>query len=179
MRILRELLFRPNARFSDLNISDLPTDQFTYHLKRLIQDRYVKKNNKEYMLVQRRKKQPYYNFIGFVSGKVKYGETVIEAAAREFFEETNLHATMSLRFVLHEHVYSSSKKLLEDKYFHVIHAHHVSGTLKNTREGENTWIAKQKLLTLQNTFYDEHDIIALFEENTLQYIEKSYVVDSF
>jgi len=55
MLILRELLFRPNSRFSDLNIQGLSNDHFSYHIKVLIQDKYVTKNDSKYSLTNKGK----------------------------------------------------------------------------------------------------------------------------
>ncbi len=46
--ILRNLLFNPEARFSDLNMEHLPTDQFTFHLKRLMELELIEKINQNH-----------------------------------------------------------------------------------------------------------------------------------
>ena len=48
--ILKQLLFTPKARFTDLNKFDMTSDQFTYHLKKLIRDRFIEKENDRYIL---------------------------------------------------------------------------------------------------------------------------------
>lgn len=50
MLILRELLFHPNSRFSDLNIDGLSNDHFSYHINTLIELGYVKKESGKYSL---------------------------------------------------------------------------------------------------------------------------------
>ncbi len=55
MLILRELLFNPNSRFTDLNIQGLSNDHFSYHIKVLIQDGYVTKNESKYVLTNKGK----------------------------------------------------------------------------------------------------------------------------
>ena len=50
MKILRELLYHPKARFSDLNVSDLSSDHFTYHINCLIRDKLVIKTKGTYKL---------------------------------------------------------------------------------------------------------------------------------
>lgn len=50
MKILRELLFHPNSRFSDLNIDDLTNDHFTYHINKLVKIGLVEKENDRYSL---------------------------------------------------------------------------------------------------------------------------------
>ena len=55
MLILRELLFKPNARFTDLNIKGLSNDHFSYHIKTLLEDGYVTKEDKAYSLTTKGK----------------------------------------------------------------------------------------------------------------------------
>lgn len=55
MLILRELLFNPNSRFSGLNIQGLSNDHFAYHIKVLIQEGYVTKNESKYSLTNKGK----------------------------------------------------------------------------------------------------------------------------
>lgn len=43
LQILKTLLFNPVARFSDLNISGLTNDHFTFHINQLVKNGYVKK----------------------------------------------------------------------------------------------------------------------------------------
>lgn len=53
--ILRELLFKPNARFRDLKKVDIPNDHFSFHLKQLQQNGLVKKIDKRYVLTTKGK----------------------------------------------------------------------------------------------------------------------------
>ena len=48
--ILKQLLFKPKARFRDLNKSDLTNDHFTFHLKRLIGLGLIEKEGNIYQL---------------------------------------------------------------------------------------------------------------------------------
>src|SRR3989344_4878566 len=48
--ILRELLFKPNARFRDLKTVDVTNDHFTFHVNRLIQEGLITKSNGKYSL---------------------------------------------------------------------------------------------------------------------------------
>ncbi|KKQ98567.1 MAG: NUDIX hydrolase [Candidatus Woesebacteria bacterium GW2011_GWB1_39_12] len=48
--ILRELLFKPNARFRDLKKVDITNDHFTFHLKHLLKEGLVVKTNGRYSL---------------------------------------------------------------------------------------------------------------------------------
>ena len=50
MLILRELLFNPNSRFSELNIKGLSNDHFSYHVNTLVDLGLVKKGENGYSL---------------------------------------------------------------------------------------------------------------------------------
>lgn len=51
--ILKQLLFKPEARFRDLNKSDLTNDHFTFHLKRLTKLGLISKSGNLYKLTPR------------------------------------------------------------------------------------------------------------------------------
>jgi len=48
--ILRELLFKPNARFRDLKKFDVTNDHFTFHINHLLKEGLITKNNGKYSL---------------------------------------------------------------------------------------------------------------------------------
>lgn len=50
INILKELLFKPNSRFSDLNVKGLTSDHFTFHIKRLVDEGLVEKLGEGYRL---------------------------------------------------------------------------------------------------------------------------------
>jgi 8-oxo-dGTP pyrophosphatase MutT (NUDIX family) len=55
LSILRELLFKPEAKFSELNKVDIPNDHFTFHIKHLIKEGLVAKNGNMYSLTNKGK----------------------------------------------------------------------------------------------------------------------------
>jgi ADP-ribose pyrophosphatase YjhB (NUDIX family) len=93
-------------------------------------------------LLQERLKHPYYGFWGFPSGKIRWGETILETAARELMEETGLTANHKYMGVYHEQVdQADSGESLEDKIFHIIHCSDVKGNLIDRFEGgHNAWM---------------------------------------
>lgn len=220
--ILRELLFKENARFSDLNWQKIRTDQFTFHLKSLIKAGLVKKasrgfysltaRGKEFAnrldtkslalekqakisvliigingqgktkkyLVQQRLKQPYFGFYGFVTGKVKWGETILEAANREFKEETGLEAKLKLVGIEHKMDYSERGEFLEEKYFFIVLAENPKGNLKRNFEGgRNLWLTKNEILNLEKLFEDVPQILKLIDQRKFFFFEKKYKVEKY
>lgn len=192
--ILRALLFVPKARFSDLNLTGLTNDHFTFHIKQLVEAGLVAKTSegryqlsgkgKEFanrmdtdtkaierqgklaallvsirksttgqveFLMQQRLKHPYYGFWGYMSGKIRWGETVLAAAARELKEETGLEGKLEFKGIMHKLDYTTDQMLLEDKYFYVVRATDHKGKLMEEFEGgKNQWMNKNDVLKLEH-----------------------------
>lgn len=102
----------------------------------------VVQNESGELLVQERLKHPYYGFWGFAGGKIRWGETIMQAAARELMEETGLTASFDYRGVYHELTKSEETgDVLEDKIFQVVHATKPKGDLKPDFDGgRNAWL---------------------------------------
>ena len=225
--ILRELLFKPSASFSDMQAqTNLTSDHFNFHVNKLIELGLVERiekgryrlslKGKEYankldtdnntierqpkvavllvvtrgkgsdleILAQQRLKQPFYGFWGLPSGKIRWGETIIECAGRELKEETNLSAKLKLVGIEHKLDYSQETgQLLEDKIFNIVHCYDVKGDMFEEFEGgRNIWIRpgdiKLKLkkyfegLDKDKTRYFKGDFI--FEEKKYYYSKGEY-----
>ncbi|MCA9381466.1 NUDIX domain-containing protein [Candidatus Dojkabacteria bacterium] len=80
-----------------------------------------KKGDYDFLLYTR-KKQPFYDHQGFASGKVPYGQSVVESALRELKEEANLDADAGEVFMIEHHrvYHHETKELLEDKFFYFV-----------------------------------------------------------
>jgi 8-oxo-dGTP diphosphatase len=185
--ILRDLLFKPEAGYSELQkISGLESDHFKFHIGRLVELGYVEKmvvgkyklssKGKEYankldtdigkierqpksaviivacnsdgtFLLQERLKHPYFGFWGYPGGKIRWGETILEAGARELLEETGLRGDIAYQGVYHEHVIQAeTNKIIEDKIFHVVSATNLSGELQLVFDGgKNAWLTETEL----------------------------------
>ena len=184
--ILRDLLFMPTAKFSELQkATGLESDHVKFHIARLVELGYVLKNNQSYtltqvgkeyankldtdrnqierqpksaiilvvenekgeLLAQERLKHPYFGFWGFAGGKIRWGETIIEAAARELMEETGLKAELTYMGVYHELTKSKETgEYLEDKIFHVVHgSRHKCELVENFEGGHNEWLSESEL----------------------------------
>lgn len=110
-------------------------------------------NGKKYFLMQQRLKQPYYGFWGFITGKIKWGETIEEGAQREFKEETGMVGDMELAGLKHKMDYNQLGELLEDKYFLLIRAGKLRGKLMEEFEGgRNKWMTREEIEGQANLF---------------------------
>jgi len=222
--ILRTLLFKETARFTELNINKIPNDHFTFHLKRLIGEGLVRKNQdgsyvltiagKEYAnrldtdskeveiekqakigilvvctdglgdkkkyLVQQRLKHPYHGFYGFISGKIKWGEGIYQAALRELEEEAGLKAKLDLVGIEHKIDYSKEGKLLEDKFFYIVKATSLTGQLLESFEGgRNAWLTQKEIKNLPDLFDDVLKIIKVIDKGKFIFFEDKYNVKRY
>lgn len=219
--ILRELLFKPHARFTDLKKVDITNDYFSFHLKQLISGGLVVKDDGLYSLTDegkefanrmdtealkierqgklavaihairyakgekqylthQRLKEPFYGWYGSHSGKIRWGETPLKAAKREFLEETGLRGDFKLKAIDHYHHFHKDGRLLEDKYFWVYRVTRLKGKLKEkVEEGKNIWMNEKDFRKLKNVFatYDEMEEVTTSKR--LLYIERPRTVESY
>lgn len=209
--ILRELLFRPQASYADLQKrTKLTSDHFNFHINRLVQLGLVERIEKgvyglsilgkEYAnkldtdnntierqpkvavllaitrevdgalqyVIQRRVKNPNFGFYGFPTGKVRWGETIIQTAQRECLEETGLQAEFTIAGVYHEHVRTDeTNKLFEDKIFFICKAENIQGELQERFEGgENQWLTLKEFQGKDKKFSSVHQELKIIETNT-------------
>ena len=134
---------------------------------------------REYLL-QQRLKQPYFGFWGFISGKIRWGESIYETAKREFKEETGLKAKFNLAGVKHKTDYDLSGNLLEDKFFFVMRAENPKGKLKKIFDGgKNKWFFKKDIFKTKDLFDDVDKTLEITESGGLVFTEKKFKVKRY
>jgi 8-oxo-dGTP pyrophosphatase MutT (NUDIX family)/predicted transcriptional regulator len=141
----------------------------------------IKKDQKSVKyLIQQRLKQPYYGYRGFVTGKVRWGETLPEAAQREFAEETGLRGKFTFVGLRHKIDYSTAGLLLEDKFFMVFRADRLEGNFrKNFEGGRNQWFSEKEIQKLPKLFPDVKITLRFIQGQTLRFHEKKYRVSTY
>lgn len=206
MKILRYLLLAPSAGFAELQkTTDLSSDHFNFHIKKLIEVGYIEKVDEKYtltrigkeysnrmdtddnviekqpkisvaliieneageFLAQQRLKQPYYGFWGRPTGKIRWGEKMVEAAARELMEETGLTADLTVAGFYHKMDYDKdSGDLLEDKIFVLVYGKNATGELIVDGEGHhNEWLSDEGLHRQGKYFQSVPEITAIAKNN--------------
>ena len=133
----------------------------------------------EYLLDQRLK-QPYYGFYGFLGGKMKWGETIYEAAARELKEESGLEADLTLKSIKHKMDYTPDNKILEDKFFFRFRGDNVRGEFIDSYPGgRSVWLTKEEIQKLPDLFPDVLEGMESMEREGIAYEENKYTAEGY
>jgi len=105
-------------------------------------------------LYQQRLKQPFYGYWGVPTGKIRWGETILDAARRELLEETGLEADVEFESIYHKMDYNhATGQLLEDKIFFIITCTNPRGTLIEQFEGgRNAWLTHAEYAAQELSF---------------------------
>ena len=100
-------------------------------------------------LLYRRLKQPYLNYVGKLGGKVRFGETIEDAARRELYEETGLSAqNLILEEIYHKLRFRQSGVFVQDVIFYIFHTLNPQGTLiERTLDQENFWATREEVFS--------------------------------
>lgn len=139
----------------------------------------IVENNEGKLLSQLRLKQPYYGFWGRQSGKLRWGEHLLEAAARELKEEAGLTADLQFAGIYHKMDYLKSGELLEDKYFFVVYGTNPVGELIVDAEGHhNEWLTVEELVSKDKVFASIPEITEFGRAHSGGFIEKRCEYDS-
>lgn len=219
--ILRHLLFVPSAGFADIQrATDLTSDHFNFHIKKLMDEGYIEKADKLYRLsrkgkeyanrmdtdeneiekqpkvsvvivlerinargqreslYQQRLKNPYYGFWGRLGGKMRWGESIVEAARRELLEESGLEADFEYKILYHKRDFDTATgKLLEDKIFLCVRATNPRSELMVDFEGgHNEWLTREQFDAKDKTFSSVNEFDELLDTNQT-FIEREFHYD--
>lgn len=136
----------------------------------------IVENGEGKFLAQQRLKQPYYGFWGRPTGKIRWGETMAEAAERELMEETGLTADLTVAGFYHKMDYDQeSGDLLEDKIFVLVYGTNPKGELITDDEGHhNEWLSDEELHERGKVFQSVPEITAMARSGMANFMEHRY-----
>lgn len=104
------------------------------------------------ILMIRREFEPFRGLWGLPGGKVRYGESLAEAAERELYEETNLKASFQeFCGVVAESVFAG-QRLVAHHLLMVCRLGRAYSTLQRSREGETRWFPRSLLAEYPDEF---------------------------
>jgi ADP-ribose pyrophosphatase YjhB (NUDIX family) len=112
------------------------------------------------ILVNIRKKVPFYDYAGIPGGKIEMGSSPINSAREEFFEETGLKADFKLSAISNYNTYNDDELMHHVIAFTYLATNTSGELIKSNREGENKWMTleefkKQKRYPELETFFEK------------------------
>jgi len=112
-----------------------------------------KDESRKELLLQERLKNPYFGFWGYPTGKVAWGETILQTAQRELEEETGLAGEFIFHGIYHEHAKDAqTNDLLEDKIFLITETINTQGVLLDGEGCYNKWVKLEDAQNFEKTF---------------------------
>ena len=132
-------------------------------------------------LLTKRLRQPYLGKVGHLTGKVKFGETLRQAAERELFEETGLIAENFYLERIYHKMRRRGSEWVQDVIFYIFQVTNLKGTLiEKTKYQENFWISKKELKKRKELdLYDDFKMNEDIKPKSLTFIEHADEVEGF
>lgn len=130
-------------------------------------------------VVETRLKHPFYGCQGFMTGKIKWGTSILETAERELKEETNLEGKAEFMGIKHWQDYDKDGNILADKCLFMCKIKNPTGTLRpECDEGQYNWVYLNEFDTFVTKPYDK-DSIPNMKEFTAQALnlDSTYTFD--
>ena len=122
-------------------------------------------DNKTEYLIQKRSRNPYFDYYGVLSGPIRWGDDPEDVAQHELHKQTGLQASFTVRGHYRQKDYAQADNtLLEDKLFTVVEAVNVSGEITNSWPGgTNYWMTVSQLQAEPKYFESSCNAIQMLE----------------
>ena len=136
----------------------------------------IVENKKGEYLQQLRLKQPYFGYWGSLTGKIRWGETMLAAGARELMEETGLEADLRVVGFYHKLDHDeASGELLEDKYFCIVHGTNPRGELLEETDGQrNEWMSLEEFDRKEKKFGSMPETLEMLQQENYVIKEEKF-----
>lgn len=98
------------------------------------------------ILIYTRLKHAFFGCQVFPAGKIKHGESIIDAVKRELLEETDLIGEPEIVGILHYRIFNTKgDELLDDLLLFLCRFDNPKGKLKGSKEGKYEWVGSDKI----------------------------------
>ncbi len=109
--------------------------------------------NHDEFLLSKRLRQPYYGKVGFLGGKVRFGETLKDAVLRELFEETGLTAKNIKLINIYHKIRKHGESTVQDVIFYRHLVTDIGGEfIQQTAHQENIWNTAEEIAQRTDLF---------------------------
>lgn len=132
-------------------------------------------------LLTKRLRHPYFGKIGRVTGKVRFGESLVEAAQRELFEETGLNAkTFELENIYHKIRSRADGEFVQDVIFYMFLVKDFSGDfIDRLPHQENFWMSEKTFRAGDFDTYDDFEFDNSLKPAKLKLVENVGVAEGY
>lgn len=133
-------------------------------------------------LLCKRLKHPYFGKVGRLTGKVRFGETLEQAAQRELYEETGLTAEfLKIEKIYHKLRHRENGEFVQDGIFYIFFMKDLTGKfIEKLPYQENFWISKSALERRQDLdLFDQLVLEDRFEPKELEMVESVAIAEGF
>lgn len=140
-----------------------------------------KQNEIEHLLCKRLR-HPYFGKVGRLTGKVRFGETLEQAARRELYEEAGLEArNCTIDNIYRKIRHREDGTYVQDVMFYTLLLTGFSGQLiKQTQWQENFWVTTKELQKRTNLdFYKDFEILDTDQPRKLTIQESVDIAEGF
>lgn len=152
------------AEQNPLSLQGEVVDRFKINVLTLV---LRKENGELQILLQKRKKHPFYNTVAIMGGVIHKGETLAEAASARLAMKTGLTGEFSLCGMWRNiNLDKTGVLVLEDILFHICCTDHAEGELLATTEhGENFWASLSEAIEVHRQHPGAfHHLVPLLEK---------------
>lgn len=191
-KVEKEYSLSPLGRYevaeqNPLDLQGQPVDRFKINVLTVV---LRKEKGKMQILLQRRKKHPFYNTVAIMGGVINKGELLTEAASARLQMKTGLTGQFTLCGMWRNiNLDKTGVLVLEDILFHICCTDQYEGELLPTTDhGENFWVDLEEAVTIHEqhpgTFFHLAPFLKSlltneFRQQPLFYWEHKQVVKEF